>query len=69
LALQKDAPLHRANDLAPLSLFQSWLDCTTNTSEYDFRKGQVAMGAGADWELAVQNFVMEWRAFAGFRSL
>ena len=38
LALQKDAPLHR--DLAPLSPFRSWLDCTTNTSGYDFRKGQ-----------------------------
>ena len=28
-------------DLAPLSRFRSWLDCTTNTSGYDFRKGQV----------------------------
>src|SRR3990170_8930624 len=29
-----------SNDLAPLSPFRSWLDCTTNTSGYDFRKGQ-----------------------------
>jgi Integrase core domain len=28
-----------SNDLAPLSPFRSWLDCTTNTSGYDFRKG------------------------------
>jgi hypothetical protein len=30
-----------SNDLAPLLPFRSWLDCTTNTSGYDFRKGQV----------------------------
>jgi hypothetical protein len=30
------------NDLAPLSLFRFWLGCITNTSGYDFRKGQVA---------------------------
>jgi hypothetical protein len=29
-----------SNDLAPLSPFRSWLDCTTNTSGYDLRKGQ-----------------------------
>jgi Integrase core domain len=32
------------NDLAPLSLFRFWLGCITNTSGYDFRKGQVASG-------------------------
>jgi hypothetical protein len=26
--------------MAPLSPFRSWLDCITNTSGYDFRKGQ-----------------------------
>jgi hypothetical protein len=34
-----------SNDLAPLSPFQSWLGCITNTSGYDFRKGQ-ADGSG-----------------------
>jgi hypothetical protein len=29
-----------SNDLALSSPFRSWLDCTTNTSGYDFRKGQ-----------------------------
>jgi len=29
-----------SNVLAPLSPFRSWLDCTTNTSGCDFRKGQ-----------------------------
>ena len=33
--------IEQSNDLAPLSPFRSWLDCTTNTSGYDFRKGQV----------------------------
>src|SRR5680860_207642 len=32
----------RSNDLAPLSAFRSWLDCTINTSGCNFRKGQVA---------------------------
>jgi hypothetical protein len=31
--------IEQSNDLAPLPLFPSWLDCTTNTSGYDFRKG------------------------------
>ena len=31
-----------SNDLAPLSPFRYWLDCITNTSGYDFRKGQAA---------------------------
>ena len=30
-----------SNDLALSSPFRSWLDCTTNTSGYDFRKGQL----------------------------
>jgi len=29
----------RSNDLAPLSAFRSWLDCTINTSGCNFRKG------------------------------
>ena len=33
--------IEQSNDLSPLSPFQSWLDCTTNTSGYDFRKGQL----------------------------
>ena len=33
--------IEQSNDLEPLSPFRSWLDCTTNTSGYDFRKGQV----------------------------
>jgi hypothetical protein len=28
------------NDRAPLSPFQSWPGCITNTPGYDFRKGQ-----------------------------
>jgi hypothetical protein len=32
--------IERSNDLAPLPPFPFWLDCTTNTSGYDFRKGQ-----------------------------
>jgi hypothetical protein len=31
-----------SNTLAPSSPFPSWLDYTTNTSGYDFRKGQGA---------------------------
>jgi hypothetical protein len=42
LALRKDAPLHRAvQRLAISSPFQSRLDCITNMSGYDFRKGQL----------------------------
>lgn len=37
--------IEQSNDLAPLSPFRSWLDCTTNTSGYDFRKGQADMTA------------------------
>ena len=41
LALQIDAPcIEPSKDLAPLSPFRSWLDCTTNASGYDFRRGQ-----------------------------
>jgi len=32
--------IDRSSELAPLSAFRSWLDCTINTSGYDFRKGQ-----------------------------
>ena len=31
----------QSNGLAPLSPFRSWQGCITNTSGYDFRKGQV----------------------------
>jgi hypothetical protein len=34
-----------SNDLALSSPFRSWLDCITNTSGYDFRKGQVMLDA------------------------
>jgi hypothetical protein len=41
LALQKDAPcIERSNAQAPSSPCRFWLDCTTNTSGYDFQKGQ-----------------------------
>src|SRR5680860_566430 len=33
--------IEQSNAQALLSPFRSWLDCTTNTSGYDFRKGQV----------------------------
>ena len=36
--------IEQSNDLAPLSPSRSWLDCTTNTSGYDFRKEQVRLG-------------------------
>ena len=35
------ACIEPSNTLAPLSPFRSWLGCTTTTSGYDFRKGQV----------------------------
>src|SRR6478672_11713183 len=38
--------IERSNDLAPLPPFPSWLDCTTNTSGYAFRKGQVLKAPG-----------------------
>ena len=41
LALRKMRPcIEQSNALAPSSPFRSWLDCTTSTSGYDFRKGQ-----------------------------
>jgi len=39
--------IERSNDLAPLSPFRSWLDCITNTSGYDFRKGHVSLHKGS----------------------
>jgi hypothetical protein len=33
--------VEQSNGLVPLSLFPSWPGCITNTSGYDFRKGQV----------------------------
>jgi hypothetical protein len=33
--------VEQSNGLVPLSLFPSWQGCITNTSGYDFRKGQV----------------------------
>jgi hypothetical protein len=46
LALQKDAPLHRAvTDLVALSRFLSWQGYITNTSGYDFRKGHQQLKA------------------------
>ena len=36
--------IEQSNDLAPLSPSRCWLDCTTNTSGYDFRKGQAVNG-------------------------
>ena len=32
--------IEQSNGLATLPPFRSWLDCTINTSGYDFRKGQ-----------------------------
>ena len=37
--------IEQSNALAPSSPFPSWLDCTTNTSGYDFRKGQLLVFA------------------------
>ena len=37
--------IEQFNDLAPLSPFRSWLDCTINTSGCDFRKGQPSNAA------------------------
>jgi hypothetical protein len=33
--------VEQSDSLVPLSLFPSWQGCITNTSGYDFRKGQV----------------------------
>src|SRR5689334_8574496 len=42
-----------SNDLALSSPFRSWLDCITNTSGYDFRKGQdvprCGTRCGSEW--------------------
>jgi hypothetical protein len=45
--------IERSNDLATLPPFPSWLDCTTNTSGYHFRKGQLSIGAKGPAEIAV----------------
>jgi hypothetical protein len=37
--------IEQFNALALLSPFRSWLDCTINTSGYDFRKGQALLAA------------------------
>jgi hypothetical protein len=42
--------IEQFNDLAPLLPFRSWLDCTTNTSGYDFQKGQVTPAEGPNGE-------------------
>jgi hypothetical protein len=39
--------VEQSNGVVPLSLFPSWQGCITNTSGYDFRKGQAITG-GAD---------------------
>ena len=56
MALQKDAPF-QSNALAPSLPFQSWLDCTTNTSGYSFRKGQQqfvdgSISGGFSWHVS-----------------
>jgi len=38
--------IEQSNALAPSSPFRSWLDCTINTSGYDFRKGQIKTDMG-----------------------
>jgi len=43
LALQKDAPLHRTvQRTGAIVGIPSWQGCITNTSGYDFRKGQAS---------------------------
>jgi hypothetical protein len=37
--------VEQSKGLKPLSLFPSWQGCITNTSGYDFRKGQAHAGA------------------------
>ncbi len=45
LAYRKMRPcIEQTSDLALLSPFRSWPDCITNTSGYDFRKGQGHFG-------------------------
>jgi Integrase core domain len=55
LALQKDARpcIEQSNALAPSSPFRSWLDCTTNTSGYDFRKGHLNKPAASEPKLRI----------------
>jgi hypothetical protein len=38
--------IEQSNDLAPSLPFRSWLDCTTNTAGYNFRKGQAVRSYG-----------------------
>jgi hypothetical protein len=49
--------IEQSNALAPSLPFQSWLDCTTNMSGYDFRKGQpirqIAENAGVEGSIVV----------------
>ena len=63
LALQKDTPLRRAG-VAPLSPFRSWLGCITNTSGYDFWKGQLDC-AGYDMPFPCSIFHNAWPKKAG----
>jgi hypothetical protein len=61
--------IERSNDLAPLSPFRSWLDCTTNTSGSDFRKGQLFRSQGMNHPLArmrmIDGFNEGWIDFEG----
>jgi D-alanine-D-alanine ligase-like ATP-grasp enzyme len=55
--------IERSNDLAPLPPFPSWLDCTTNTSGYDFRKGQLPIaeiGALAPHANKIYGYHAKW---------
>jgi hypothetical protein len=53
LALQKDAPLKRSIErFGRIAAIPSWLDCTTNTSGYDFRKGQCQPDLGTQCRLS-----------------
>jgi transposase InsO family protein len=56
LALQKDAPLHRATSgLVSLLPFRSWSGCIIDTSEYDFRKGQGALSPFPSSAVSITN--------------
>jgi hypothetical protein len=48
--------IEQSNDLAPLSPSRSWLDCITNTSGYDFRKGQGVCGQEKNNPIAEAHF-------------
>jgi hypothetical protein len=58
-----------SNDLAPLSPFRSWLDCTTNTSGYDFGKDSHFCKREADKQATPMASVLTVNAHCYYKSI